>query len=49
MQRRTGRGILSGTVFPHHLQLVGCKFVFMMTELSLRLLHAVEDQRPKGT
>lgn len=34
MERRTGRGILSGTVFPDHLQGVGCKFVFMTDSAS---------------
>lgn len=34
MERRTGRGILSGTVFPDHLQGVGCKFVFMTDRAS---------------
>lgn len=47
MQRRTGRGILSGTVFPHHLQ--GVILSSWLTEPALRLLHSVEDHRPKGT
>lgn len=47
MQRRTGRGILSRTIFPHHLQ--GVSLCSWLTEPPLRLLHSVEDHRPKGT
>lgn len=46
MQRRTERGILSGTVFPHHLDVSLCSW---LTEPPLRLLHSVEDHKPKGT